>query len=53
MEGDRIVLQRSPGSLVPVKMAIDEATGLPVLVAMGDAPPLTSEKVANLLNDFP
>lgn len=35
------------------KIIVDKITGLPVLTAGKDAPPLTSERVRELLAEFP
>jgi AbrB family looped-hinge helix DNA binding protein len=53
VEGDRIVLTPSKARLRKVRIIEDPVTGLPVLTAGPDAPPLTSKQVEDILADFP
>jgi hypothetical protein len=53
VEGDRIVLTPSKARLQKVRIIEDPVTGLPVLTAGPDAPPLTSKQVEDILADFP
>ena len=54
VESDRLVLIPQAAPRPRFRQGISKMTGLPVLEAAGDAPPvLTSEQVAELLTDFP
>ena len=53
IEGERIIL--TPRRIRSRKVAVvaDPITGLPVLSAGSDAPPLSSKQVRELLSEFP
>lgn len=54
VEADRLVLVPKGPRQPRFRQGVSKATGLPLLEVVGnDAPPLTSEQVAELLADFP
>lgn len=53
MEGERVVLTAKPQKKFKGRIIKDPITGLPALTFGPDAPKLTSERVAELLADFP
>ena len=53
VEGERVILSRSPLARPKVTLGSDPVTGLPVLTAVSGAPKLTGAQVAEILADFP
>jgi AbrB family looped-hinge helix DNA binding protein len=53
IEGERIVLTPRRIRSRKVALLVDPITGLPVLSAGSDAPPLSSKQVRELLAEFP
>jgi AbrB family looped-hinge helix DNA binding protein len=53
VEGERVILSRSPLAKPKVTLGSDPVTGLPVLTAAAGAPKLTGAQVAEILADFP
>jgi AbrB family looped-hinge helix DNA binding protein len=53
VEGERVILSRSPVTKPKVTFGFDPVTGLPVLTAVPGSPKLTGEQVAEILADFP
>jgi AbrB family looped-hinge helix DNA binding protein len=53
VEGERIIMTRSPPTTPNVTLGSDPVTGLPVLTASPGAPKLTGAQVAEIVADFP
>lgn len=53
VEGERVILSRSPLAKPKVTLGSDPVTGLPVLTASPEGPKLTGAQVAEILADFP
>jgi len=53
VEDGRVILTLEKQRRPEVRLATNPTTGLPVLLAPGSAPRLTSEQVAALLSGFP
>jgi AbrB family looped-hinge helix DNA binding protein len=53
VEGGRIVLTPRKSRSRSVRIVVDTVTGLPVLSAGSEAPPLTSKQVREILSEFP
>ncbi|MGH9698042.1 MAG: AbrB/MazE/SpoVT family DNA-binding domain-containing protein [Candidatus Acidiferrales bacterium] len=53
LEGDRIVLTPEKARRRKARIVKDPVTGLPVLTAGANAPPLTSQQVQEILAEFP
>ena len=53
VEGERVILSRSPLARPKVTFGSDPVTGLPVLTAAPATPKLTGAQVAEILADFP
>ena len=53
VEGERVILSRSPVTKPKVTLGSDPVSGLPVLTAASGAPKLTGAQVAEILADFP
>ena len=53
VEGERVILSRSPLAKPKVTLGSDPVTGLPVLTAAPGTPKLTGAQVAEILADFP
>jgi AbrB family looped-hinge helix DNA binding protein len=52
-EGGRIVLTPRRTRLQKINIILDPITGLPVLTASPEAPPLSSKQVQEILSSFP
>ena len=53
VEGERVILSRSPLAKPKVTLGTDPVTGLPVLTAAPGTQKLTGAQVAEILADFP